>query len=112
MFITFGVLCIGAAAQVFFTYDLPVSLLNITLRSANPGRYPETCGKTIEEVEEMFSKGGPKPWNTKPGHSRLDSRIEEAREKNLRIEQVGAHGVEEKSEGAPAPAPAASGGVV
>ncbi|RAL02413.1 sugar transporter [Aspergillus ibericus CBS 121593] len=64
LFITFGVLCIGAAVQVFFTY-------------------PETCGKTIEEVEELFSKGGPKAWHTKPGHSKLDGRIEEARGKKL-----------------------------
>ncbi|RJE22751.1 Sugar and other transporter [Aspergillus sclerotialis] len=69
LFITFGVLCVGAAVQVFLTY-------------------PETCGKTIEEVEEMFSKDGPKPWHTKPGHSKLDTLIEEAREKNLHVRDV------------------------
>lgn len=53
-------------------------------------RYPETCGKTIEEVEELFSDSGPKPWHTKPGHSRLDDRIEEAREKNKHVGDVGA----------------------
>jgi len=36
--------------------------------------YPETCGKT--QIELMFSAGGPKPWNTKPGGSRLDAEIQ------------------------------------
>ncbi|KAL2215417.1 sugar transporter [Thermoascus aurantiacus ATCC 26904] len=70
LFIVFGVLCVGAAIQVFFTY-------------------PETCGKTIEEIEEMFSKGGPWPWETKPGNSKLDAMIEEAREKHLGVKDVG-----------------------
>lgn len=56
IFLIFGVLCFGAAIQAYFTY-------------------PETCGKTIEEIELLFSKGGPKPWNTKPGGSRLDAEI-------------------------------------
>ena len=56
-FIIFGVLCFGAAAQAWFTY-------------------PETCGKTIEEVEEMFAKGGPLAWKTKKGESRLGSEIQ------------------------------------
>jgi len=55
-FIIFGVLCMGAAVQAFFTY-------------------PETCGKTLEEIELLFSKDGPHPWNTKPGQSRLDAEI-------------------------------------
>ncbi|KAH8431905.1 uncharacterized protein LDX57_009555 [Aspergillus melleus] len=70
LFIVFGVLCVGAALQVFFTY-------------------PETCNKTLEEVEEMFGKDGPKPWHTKPGESKLDGLIEEAREKNLHAKDVG-----------------------
>jgi MFS family permease len=61
-FIIFGVLCIGAAVQAFFTY-------------------PETCGKTLEEIELLFSKGGPKPWRTKPGGSRLDAEIEAVRDR-------------------------------
>ncbi|PGH19218.1 hypothetical protein AJ80_04083 [Polytolypa hystricis UAMH7299] len=65
LFIIFGVLCIGAALQVYFTY-------------------PETCGKTIEEIEEMFADGGPRPWHTKPGGSKLDAKIEEVREKHGR----------------------------
>ncbi len=56
-FIIFGVLCFGAAVQAFFTY-------------------PETCGKTLEEIEIMFSKGGPRPWNTRPGGSRLEAEIQ------------------------------------
>jgi hypothetical protein len=55
-FIVFGVLCFGAAAQFYFTY-------------------PETCRKTIEEIEILFSPGGPHPWNTKPGDSRLEAEI-------------------------------------
>ena len=57
LFIVFGVLCFGAAIQAFFTY-------------------PETCGKTIEEIELMFNKGGPKPWQTKRGGSRLDAEMQ------------------------------------
>ena len=55
IFIVFGVLCLGAAVQAYFTY-------------------PETCGKT--QIELMFSAGGPKPWNAKPGGSRLDAEIQ------------------------------------
>lgn len=55
-FIIFGVLCFGAAIQAYFTY-------------------PETARKSIEEIEEMFRPGGPKPWQTKPGQSALDARI-------------------------------------
>lgn len=36
--------------------------------------YPETGRKSLEEVEEMFRKGGPKPWHTKLGQSRIDER--------------------------------------
>lgn len=64
-FIIFGVLCLAAAVQFYFTY-------------------PETCQKTIEEVEWMFSPAGPHPWNTKKGGSRLDQEVAEvleAREK-------------------------------
>ncbi len=56
-FIIFGVLCFAAAVQAFFTY-------------------PETCGKTLEEIELLFSKDGPRPWKTKPGESRLEAEIQ------------------------------------
>jgi hypothetical protein len=54
-FIVFGVLCLGAAVQFFFSY-------------------PETGRKSLEEIEEMFKKGGPTPWRTKLGQSHLDER--------------------------------------
>lgn len=57
LFIIFGVLCIVAAAYFFLTY-------------------PETCGKTLEEVEAMFDRDGPLPWKTKKGESRLEAEIE------------------------------------
>ncbi|KAK5000731.1 hypothetical protein LTR66_000468 [Elasticomyces elasticus] len=60
-FIIFGVLCFGAAVQAYFTY-------------------PETAQKSLEEIELMFSPGGPKPWRTKPGESRLDLEVERVRE--------------------------------
>jgi hypothetical protein len=41
--------------------------------------YPETAGKTLEEIEIMFQKGGPHPWHTKPGNSLLDAKIQEFR---------------------------------
>ncbi|PGH06949.1 hypothetical protein AJ79_06423 [Helicocarpus griseus UAMH5409] len=69
LFIIFGVLCVAAAIQVFLTY-------------------PETCGKTIEEIEEMFSDGGPRAWHTKPGHSKLDAIIEQVKEKHVGIDDV------------------------
>lgn len=58
VFIIFGVLCVTAAIYFFLTY-------------------PETCGKTLEEVEIMFAEGAPMPWKTKKGGSRLDAHIEE-----------------------------------
>lgn len=53
-------------------------------------RYPETCGKTLEEIEEMFSPNGPYAWQTRKGESKLDALIQEAREKNLQVKDVGA----------------------
>lgn len=38
--------------------------------------YPETCGKTLEEVELMFAKDGPSPWKTRKGESRLTAEIQ------------------------------------
>ncbi|KAL9054684.1 MAG: hypothetical protein Q9206_003445 [Seirophora lacunosa] len=55
-FIIFGVLCFGAAIQAFLFY-------------------PETARKSLEEIEVLFSRGGPRPWNTRPGHSLLDAKI-------------------------------------
>ena len=59
-FIIFGVLCFAAAVQAYLTY-------------------PETAKKSLEEIEIMFSKGGPKPWKTRVGESRLDAEIERVR---------------------------------
>lgn len=66
MFLIFGIMCVLAAVHFFFTY-------------------PETCGKTLEEIEEMFAPGGPKPWHTKPGNSKLDAHVEEVRAHNKHI---------------------------
>lgn len=73
-FIIFGVLCFAAAVQAFFTY-------------------PETCGKTLEEIEELFATGGPRPWQTKPGGSRLDAEIEAVMERKALGEDLHAAGV-------------------
>jgi len=69
MFIVFGAMCVLGAIQFYFTY-------------------PETCNKSLEEIEEMFSPGGPKPWHTKPGGSRLDGLVETAREKRYTVEDI------------------------
>ena len=69
MFIVFGCMCLLAAVQFYFTY-------------------PETCGKTLEEIEFMFSPEGPRPWHTKKGHSRLDAMVDEARAKQLKIGDI------------------------
>lgn len=50
----------------------------------------------------MFSKGGPKPWNTRRGQSKLDGLIEEVREKKLRIKEGGVPETEKGEEGVPA----------
>ncbi|KAI9794648.1 MAG: hypothetical protein M1833_000337 [Piccolia ochrophora] len=55
-FIIFGVLCVAAAVQAFFTY-------------------PETAQKSLEEIEILFSHEGPRPWKTRPGDSLLDRKI-------------------------------------
>lgn len=57
LFIIFGVLCVAAAGWFWLLC-------------------PETCGKTLEEVELMFSPDGPLPWKTKKGGSRLAAEIE------------------------------------
>ncbi|MCJ1292662.1 hypothetical protein MMC34_004215 [Xylographa carneopallida] len=65
-FIIFGVLCFAAAVQAYFTY-------------------PETAKKSLEEIEVMFSKGGPKPWKTRVGESRLDAEIERVRARKFSV---------------------------
>lgn len=62
MFIVFGAMCVLGAIQFYFTY-------------------PETCNKTLEEIEELFGENAPKPWTTRPGGSRLDRRLHAAEEK-------------------------------
>lgn len=69
IFNIFGVLCIGSAVQAFLTY-------------------PETCGKTIEEVELLFAKGAMPAWKTKKGGSRLDAEIQAVLERKERGEDV------------------------
>lgn len=66
LFIIFGILCVGASIQAFVSY-------------------PETAGKTIEEIELLFSKGAPRPWKTKPGNSLLDEKIAEVTASHRRI---------------------------
>ncbi|KAF1817321.1 general substrate transporter [Eremomyces bilateralis CBS 781.70] len=68
-FIIFGVLCFAAAGHFFIAY-------------------PETCGKTIEEIEHLFSKDGPQPWKTTKGNSRLDREVEEVIEAQKRGEKT------------------------
>ena len=72
MFIIFGVMCVLGAIQFYFTY-------------------PETCQKSLEEIEEMFASGGPHAWNTKVGDSKLDRLIAEAKEKAFTVKDVVEH---------------------
>ncbi|KAF2146382.1 uncharacterized protein K452DRAFT_341028 [Aplosporella prunicola CBS 121167] len=69
-FVIFGVLCLAAATQFFFTY-------------------PETCGKTIEEVEFMFSKEGPHPWKTKKGQSRIAEEVDHIKDTQAKGVEAG-----------------------
>lgn len=81
VFIIFGILCFAAAAQAFFTY-------------------PETCGKTLEEIEVLFSSAGPKPWKTKPGDSRLDAEIAAVIERKAHGEPEVIHHIGDEKSGA------------
>ncbi|KXL51589.1 hypothetical protein M433DRAFT_140534 [Acidomyces richmondensis BFW] len=56
LFMIFGTLSMAAAIQFFFTF-------------------PETGGKTVEEVEPLFLPGAVKPWKTELGHSLLDDKV-------------------------------------
>lgn len=56
LFLIFGAFCLLAAVQFWFTY-------------------PETCGKTIEEIEVLFSNEGPPAWKTKKGSERLHEEV-------------------------------------
>ncbi len=76
IFIIFGVLCISSAIQAFLTY-------------------PETCGKTIEEVEELFARGAPAAWKTRKGHSRLEAEVQAVLERKRAGEAVHAEVHEE-----------------
>ena len=69
IFVVFGVLCIGSAIQAFLSY-------------------PETCGKTIEEVETLFAKGALPAWKTKKGDSRLEAEIQAVLERKERGEDI------------------------
>ncbi|KAI5285398.1 hypothetical protein KEM55_000675 [Ascosphaera atra] len=72
LFIIFGVLCTVSAIQAYFTY-------------------PETCGKSIEEIEELWRPGAPKPWQTKKGGSKLDEMVEEVKQKGGVLEGTISH---------------------
>ena len=63
MLIIFGTMCCLGAAQVFLSFS-------------------ETGGESLEEIELLFA-GKIKPWNTKPGHSKLDEMIDQARNKHF-----------------------------
>ncbi|KAE8141900.1 hypothetical protein BDV38DRAFT_278684 [Aspergillus pseudotamarii] len=60
MLIVFRVMCILTVIQLYFTY-------------------PETCGKTLEEVGGVLFPDGPKPRQTKPGNSKLDALVDDVR---------------------------------
>lgn len=72
LFIIFGVLCVTAAAW-FWVF------------------YPETCGKTLEEIEILFGDDGPKPWKTKKGESRLAAEIEAVKARKTVENEVEVH---------------------
>lgn len=81
IFIIFGVLCFASAVQAYLTY-------------------PETCGKTIEEIELLFAKGAPRAWTTKKGGSRLEAEVQAVLDRKRAGETVVAgihHPVSEKA---------------
>src|ERR1700761_5268684 len=64
-FIIFGVLCFGAAVQAYVSY-------------------PETARKSLEEVEDMFKHGGPRPWKTRVGGSHLEEHIARVQDEKVK----------------------------
>ena len=48
---------------------------------------PETCQKTIEEVELMFAKGAPPAWKTRKGESRLEAEIQAVIERKAMVHE-------------------------
>ncbi|KAK1456137.1 sugar transporter [Colletotrichum melonis] len=62
LFVIFGCSCFFAAIFAF-------------------SMYPETCGKTLEEVEIMFANDGPHPWHTKVSNSRLEQEVQQINDK-------------------------------
>jgi MFS family permease len=65
LFIIFGVLCILAAAWFWLLC-------------------PETCGKTLEEIEVLFAKDAPAAWKSRKGGSRLIAEIEAVTARKLK----------------------------
>lgn len=60
-FIMFGVFNTYATIHIFFTF-------------------PETAKKTLEEIDELFTKDGPRPWKTKVGSTKFEQVVEEVRD--------------------------------
>ncbi|KAA8896451.1 glucose transporter [Sphaerosporella brunnea] len=60
-YIIFGVFCFCGVVHSFFMF-------------------PETCGKTLEEIDQLFEEGVP-AWKSDKVHSKLDKRIHELEEK-------------------------------
>lgn len=79
LFIIFGVLCVAAAAW-FWVF------------------YPETCGKTLEEIEILFGDEGLKPWKTKKGESRLAAEIEAVKARKTVENEIEVHEHEHKND--------------
>lgn len=77
LFIVFGCLCVGAAVQAWFLY-------------------PETARKSLEEIEEMFRPGGPKPWQTRPGQSKTDQHVADYIERKASMQLEEDIGVSDK----------------
>lgn len=79
---------------LFHVSGIPSTSADTDLRR---DRYPETAGKTIEEIEEMFSKGGPRPWKTKPGNSKLDERMVQVMADKLGVNDITSLHVERRN---------------
>lgn len=52
-FIIFGIFCMAQCVHFFLFF-------------------PETAQKSLEEIDDLFAKNGPKAWRTRVGHSRVD----------------------------------------
>ncbi|CDK26983.1 unnamed protein product [Kuraishia capsulata CBS 1993] len=65
-FAIFGTFCFAMAIHIFFTF-------------------PETAGKSLEEIDYLFGPDAPRPWKTRVGGDDFEHKVEDLRETDLKV---------------------------